>query len=99
MPPHGVDAEKFQRWIDMMDPIEPISFVRFASPSKLLFQNGRTDMAVPAADAELYHQAASEPKTILWYETGHGITREMQRDQVAWLAEHLGIDAKKYPGL
>ena len=36
-----------------------------------LFQNGRRDSNV--ADAERYHQVATEPKTIKWYDAGHDL--------------------------
>ena len=47
--------------------------------------------------SELYHRAASEPKKVIWYETGHGVTPEMQRDQLTWLAAEIGIDPTKFP--
>jgi dienelactone hydrolase len=99
VPPENVSEERWKAWVAMMEPIEPIRFVAHAAPSALLFQNGRTDQLVPAADAEQYQRAGSEPKTIHWYETGHGLTPAMLRDQVNWLAEHIGIDAKGFPGL
>lgn len=98
-PPEGVGDEQWNAWLAHMRPIEPLRFVALAAPSELLFQNGRTDQLVPAADAEAYHAAASEPKTILWYDGGHGLTAQMRRDQVEWLAARIGIDAERYPGI
>jgi dienelactone hydrolase len=89
--PKHLSAEAFAAWTALMEPIEPIAFVRYASPSKLLFQNGRTDPFVSPADAEAYQTAASDPKTVIWYETGHAITGEMLEDQRVWLEEHLGL--------
>ncbi len=89
-------AERWQAWLEAMEPIEPIRFVGLAAPTPLLFQNGRADQMVPAADAERYQQAANEPKTLLWYETGHARTPEMIRDQVNWLAQHIGIDPERF---
>jgi hypothetical protein len=43
-------------------------------------------------DAEALHAAAPEPKTVLWYDTGHGLSPQATRDRLAWLARHLGID-------
>jgi fermentation-respiration switch protein FrsA (DUF1100 family) len=51
---------------------------------------------VPPVDAERYQQAANEPKTILWYDTGHARTPEMIRDQVDWLARHIQIDPDRF---
>jgi dienelactone hydrolase len=93
--PKSMPADTFAAWAASMGPIEPIVFVRYAAPSQLLFQNGRTDPFVSPLDAAAYQAAASEPKTILWYETGHAITREMQDDQMEWLGEHLGLGAAR----
>ena len=53
-------------WIRAMAPIEPIRFVGQAS-IPLLLQNGRFDEYIPVYEAEEFHAAAPEPKTILWY--------------------------------
>lgn len=80
-----------QQWLAWMWPIEPIHYVGCAAPAELLFQNGTTDAAVPPADALRYQRAGSEPKTILWYEAGHGLPWEALRDQAAWLSARIGI--------
>ncbi|HEV3486869.1 MAG TPA: alpha/beta fold hydrolase, partial [Vicinamibacterales bacterium] len=60
-------------WFQAMIPIEPIRFIPHASPTALLLQSGRLDNLVPAADAEELHAAAPEPRTIRWYDAGHGL--------------------------
>lgn len=93
IPPPGLDMEEWQRWLGWMEPIEPANWVRFAR-SELLFQNGRADQMVPARSAEAYHAAAEGTrKTVIWYETGHGITGEMLRDQLDWLSKRIGLAA------
>lgn len=94
--PEGLDAEQWQAWRALMDPIEPIRFVAHAAPSHLLFQNGKTDQLVPAADARVYQAAGSEPKKIIWYDHGHAMSQQLLKDQVEWLAERIGIDATKF---
>jgi len=80
-----------QQWINWMWPIEPINYVGCANPAKLLFQNGTLDKLVPPADALRYQNAGSAPKTILWYEAGHGLGMAAFRDQVEWLGKTIGI--------
>jgi hypothetical protein len=46
---------------------------------------------VSPADALRYQQAGSEPKTIRWYEAGHGLEMAAYRDQAEWLRELIGI--------
>jgi len=80
-----------QQWLAWMWPIEPILYVGCAAPAALLFQNGTQDAMVPPADALRYQQAGSEPKTILWYEAGHGLGVDAFQDQARWLADIIGI--------
>lgn len=79
-------------WLREMAPIEPIRFVGLARPTPLLLQNGRTDTLVPEADAQSLHGAASEPKTILWYNAGHALTQQAALDRHNWLVERIGLD-------
>jgi len=79
------------RWLAAMRPIEPIRFIARAAPTPLLFQNGRQDQLVTVEDAEALHRAAKAPKTVLWYQAGHGLTPAAGADRFAWLAERIGI--------
>ena len=97
LPPPGPERDRFDAWVKLMTPIEPIRFVAHAAPSELLFQNGRTDQLVPAADATKYQEAGSQPKTILWYDDGHSLSQQRLIDHVEWLAPRIGIDAAKFP--
>jgi dienelactone hydrolase len=80
-----------ERWLRAMEPIEPLRFVGRAAPAQLLFQNGRQDTLVPPSHARAYQQAGSEPKTILWYDAGHGLDPQAVHDRHEWLAAQLGI--------
>lgn len=84
-------------WLRAMVPIEPIRFIPHATPTPLLLQNGRLDSFVPAADAELLHRAAPEPKTVRWYDAGHGLPPKAVADRHEWLHEHIGLDRLKPP--
>jgi len=83
--------EAQERWLAAMRPIEPIRFVHLAAPTPLLFQNGRLDTAVAPEDAVALHQAAGNPKTITWYDSGHGLPASAAAERIAWLAQHVGI--------
>ncbi len=78
------------RWIAAMRPIEPIRFIADAAPTPILFQNGRTDALVTSDDAQALHAAAREPKTVRWYEAGHGLTAAARAERRDWLFERLG---------
>jgi dienelactone hydrolase len=85
MPNHWSD-----RWIDAMWPIEPIHYVGRASPAALLFQNGLQDELVSPSDALRYQAAGSEPKTVIWYDAGHGLDLSAFQDASSWLQAYLG---------
>lgn len=83
--------EQAKRWMTIMEPIEAIHGVGRAAPAHLLFQNGRQDELVPAANGRAYQEAGSEPKTVLWYDAGHQLNDQATRDRHVWLAEQVGI--------
>jgi dienelactone hydrolase len=82
-------------WFRAMAPIEPIRFIPHAPPTALLLQSGRSDALVPAADAQALHAAAPEPKTIRWYDAGHGLNLQAMFDRHDWLHEKIGLDARQ----
>jgi dienelactone hydrolase len=83
--PLGVSRERWQRWLAAMRPIEPLRFVGRAPPASIFFQSGRQDRLVPPVDASWLHSAASEPKTVKWYDAGHGLGPQARIDQLEWL--------------
>ncbi len=90
---YSLPQEQREAWWDAMWPIEPIHFVAHAAPAALLFQNGRQDRLVPLPDGVRYQLAGSEPKEAIWYDAGHSLGMQSQRDQAEWLQQHIGIDA------
>ena len=78
-------------WLGAMTPIEPIRFISHASTS-LLVQNGWQDNLVPAADAQALHAAVPEPRTILWYDAGHGLNQQALFARHDWMVEKIGLD-------
>lgn len=82
-------------WFRAMTPIEPIRFIPHASPTALLLQSGRLDTLVPVADAEKLHAAAPQPKTIRWYDAGHGLDQQAAFDRLDWLHAEIGLDARQ----
>jgi dienelactone hydrolase len=94
-----LDAEAREAWLAAMEPIEPLYFVRHAAPSALLFQSAQHDSLVTTDDSERLHEHSSEPKTVLWYDSDHGLPLEAWCDQAAWLRGHLGFaDDPLMPG-
>ena len=81
-------------WYREMVPIEPIRFIGLAKPTPLLLQNGKTDMFIPEADAQLLHNAAPEPKKTLWYNAGHNLNQQALFDAHDWFVAQIGLDPR-----
>ena len=72
-----------------------VEFVPHAAPVRLLFQFARheRDFAQPAM--ERYFQAASEPKSVLWYDTGHELNDpQALADRTQWLVRALRMKGR-----
>jgi uncharacterized protein len=91
-PLQALPAQDQERWLQAMRPIEPINFIGRAAPAALLFLAGTKDESIPQQDARRYHQAASQPKEVRWYEAGHFLNCTARKDMMVWLARHIRID-------
>lgn len=81
-------------WLQAMVPIEPIRYIGNAAPASLLFQIAQSDTAVLLADAQALADAASNPKDIRYYNTGHSLNQQAMNDRHDWWHAQLGIDAR-----
>ena len=88
----SMERVRWERWLEAMAPIEPIRFVGLAAPRPLFFQNANHDDYVTRDNALRYHAAASEPKLVRWYDSGHSLGTEAFGDGAAWLEPLIGID-------
>ncbi len=70
---------------------DPLRYVGHASPSALLFQDGRDDEVVPQAALEALASAGSDPKEVRWYDSGHVPSEKAWADSRSWLADRLGL--------
>lgn len=86
----AVPQAQRERWLSAMQPIEPIRFIGSAPARDLLIQSGRDDELVSVDDAEALHAAARQPKTVIWYQSGHALPSQAIADRLAWLAARIG---------
>lgn len=89
-PLQQLDHDARIQWLQAMEPIEPVYFVRHARVPKLL-QSGRRDQLVSPADADVFHRFASEPKQVIWYDAGHQLDGQADCDRLRWLDDHLDL--------
>lgn len=83
---------QLERFIEMHSILDPIVYVAYAKPVSLFFQFARHDKLIKEKDSQRYFDAASEPKSVCWYDGNH----EMQNlesiiDRLTWLQDKLAL--------
>jgi hypothetical protein len=83
---------QLDNYLKIISPLDAIDYVAQAAPTPLLFQFARFEQYFNEAAMRRYAQAASEPKLVLWYDTGHGLN-DMRPliDRANWLQRHIGM--------
>jgi dienelactone hydrolase len=82
--------DKIRAYAAVVGPIDPERFVGRAAPTHLLFQFARKDRFISDAAARAYFEAASAPKELRSYFTGHEFNDVASlRDRAEWLTTQL----------
>ena len=78
-------------WTSMVRMVtDPLSSARKLRGRPLLMLHGINDCTIRREQAQALYDAASEPKTLKWYESGHVLPSSSADDAAAWLAKQLG---------
>lgn len=86
--------EKVARLLHAQSTLAAARHVGRAAPIPLLFQMARFDPGIGEAGMRRYVDAASEPKELRWYPTGHELFDPRAAvDRARWLHRHVGLDA------
>jgi predicted esterase len=64
---------------------DPLKYVRSLDGRPLLMLHGKFDRTIPAALAQQLYDAASQPKELRWYDSGHVLPPAAADDAAAWL--------------
>ena len=84
--------EQLDNYFKTVRSLDAINYVSHAAPTPLLFQFARFEQYFNEAAMRRYAQAASEPKLVLWYDTGHGLNDIRPLiDRANWLHKYIGI--------
>lgn len=87
-----LDPADQAKYDEAMSPLDPIRYVAKAAPAALFFQFAHSDYFVPERTAQLFYDAASEPKSIKWYDAGHDLKHDAARpDRLTWIKQQLGL--------
>jgi cephalosporin-C deacetylase-like acetyl esterase len=80
-------------WAAVLAPLDTILYVGHEAPTVLLFQSARLDQGVPTSNAQAFFDAASEPKQLKWYDSGHKMELpEVTKDRTEFLRKELGMN-------
>jgi hypothetical protein len=100
--PGLVDLKKSQpsgqleKYVQVTGELDALRFVGHAAPVALLLQFANFERYFDKLSEQHYVDAASEPKKVLWYDTGHELNDpQALRDRYGWLTEQIGLK----PGL
>jgi cephalosporin-C deacetylase-like acetyl esterase len=81
-----------EKYIEANKPLDAVNFIPRAAPIPLLFQFARFEQYFSRDAMDRYIQAASEPKWIKWYDTGHDLNDvQTLLDRAEWLEKQIGI--------
>ena len=70
---------------------DPLASVKALNGRPLLMLHGTDDRTIRREQAQRLHDAASEPKELRWYESGHALPPAAADDAATWLAGRLGF--------
>ena len=84
--------EQLENYLRIVSSLDAINYVPHAAPTPLLFQFARFEQYFNETAMRRYAQAASEPKLVLWYDTGHGLNDVRPLiDRANWLQRYIGM--------
>jgi dienelactone hydrolase len=91
-----IPPETLKKYIETTRVLDAIRYVPYAAPTPLLLQFGRYERYFDEASMKRYEKASSDPKKVLWYDTGHELN-DVQAfvDRAEWLQKHLGFKPVK----
>jgi dienelactone hydrolase len=73
----------------VLAPLDAARFVSHLAPAELLVQVGNGDAVVPVEQSLALYGAASEPKELRRYATGHSMSERVWLEQLDWLVGRL----------
>jgi dienelactone hydrolase len=91
--------KQLDRYFNVIGILDAVRYAPHAAPTPLLMQFARHERSFSMASMERYARAASEPKTVRWYDTGHELNDpQAWRDRTEWMAHALGLHLAETSG-
>ena len=85
----SLTKEQRENYFNTLADVDPIHYIGHVAPSALFFQFGKTDGYPTEENAKSYSESASNPKLIKFYDAGHALNNEANRDRAKWLRMQL----------
>lgn len=84
--------EAMEKYLRVNARTDAVHYVPYAAPTPLLFQFARYERYFNEAAMNRYAEAASEPKSVRWYGTGHDLNDvQALLDRSEWLQGKIGM--------
>lgn len=84
--------EQLRKYFDVVGVLDAVTWVGHAAPTPLLLQFALYERGYSRASMERYAAAASEPKEVRWYPTGHELNDpQALADRARWLRRIAGL--------
>jgi dienelactone hydrolase len=88
----GEARKALDRYFDVIKSIDAIRYIGYAAPIPILFQFARFEQYEREQHMKEYFEAASQPKSQLWYDAGHDLNSlDVLVDRAKWLRQQIGI--------
>ncbi len=92
---NALTKEQQNNYFSTLATVDPINYISYVAPSALFLQFGKKD-TYPNEEMQIrYAKAASSPKLVKFYDAGHELNDEAQRDRAEWLRKQIGIGKLK----
>jgi cephalosporin-C deacetylase-like acetyl esterase len=88
---NSLTKQQQENYFAILATVDPINYVPYVAPSALFFQFGKRDTNPTEQSAAQYFNAASNPKSVKWYDTGHALNDEARNDRALWLQKQIGL--------
>jgi dienelactone hydrolase len=88
----GLPKGQLDAYLSTLADLNALNYVRYAAPTALLLQFADFDQYFDHASMERYAVAATEPKTVLFYDSAHELNDPQAfKDRAEWLAKRLAL--------
>jgi hypothetical protein len=83
---------QLETYLKVLEDVNAINYVRYGQPVPLLLQFANFEQYFDRASMDRYAAAATEPKTVLFYDSAHELNdRQALKDRADWLAKQLAL--------